>query len=327
MLTLAQVQNSTVAKVAGCVPTSTVFTNYTNDAVRQLIERGNGDARGWWGTVRMITGTAYDGCFVWPSSVSAVLGIEARNGVAKLANSWYSFVDEDYRRNRWVCHYHRHPDTIEFDGQTCLFRPIASNPTRIAVMATSPQDNNSATITIYGKDSNGNEVFDPTLNTRGITLTPGSTNYITTAVLSDVEAIVKNPTNGPLSLYAWSPATGVGSLLAIYEGGDVNPQFLFSRVHGRGIYPTSIKSLVKLGFRAVYSPNDIIAIDSLDAIKAQVQAIKYREAGDYENASACEADAIKRLVAQVNSRFPKEQFVVGFKPFGLREPVDKLSMI
>lgn len=113
----------------------------------------------------------------------------------------------------------------------------------------------------------------------------------------------------------------------MYEGGDVNPQFLYSRVQGPGIYPANIKALVKLGFRAVTAPNDILIIDSLDAIKAQVQAIKYREAGDYQNAAVCEADAIKRLVAQVNSRFPKEQFVVSFKPFGRREPVDNLSML
>jgi hypothetical protein len=327
MLTFGQIQNSSVASVAGVNVNDPQFTQYVNDAVRMLIELGNGDARGWWGTVQLIRGVAYDGCMVWPANVAAVLGIKHCKHAFKLANYWHEFTKEEWMAEHWNCDWSSRRRLVEFDGQTCLFYPISGSPTQIAVMAQSPADANVASITIYGKDSNGNEVFDPTLGTRGITLTPGSaTNFYTGVAMSEVVAIGKNATNGPLQLYAFNPITGIGNLLASYEGGDVNPKFLYSRV-GCVNCPLNLKALVKLGFRAVYQPNDLCPLDNVDAIKSMVQAIRARESSNDALSMAMEKDALRRLVAQVNSHFPKEQFVCAFKPFGNEPPVNHLSMI
>ena len=327
MITFAQIQNSSVANVAGVNVNDPQFTQYVNDAVRMLIEMGNGDSRGWWGTVQLIRGTAYDGCMVWPANVAAVLGIKQHNRQVRIANFWHSFTHEEWQAEHWACDWHSRRRLVEFDGQTCLFYPIYNSPTQIAVMAQSPQDAGVASITLYGPDSNGNEVYDPVLGTRGITLTPGSANFHTITAMANVTAVAKSATAGPLQLYAFNQINGVGNLLATYEGGDVNPKFLYSRLERASNCPMNITALVKLGFRAVTNPNDIVPLDSVDAIKSMVQAIRARESGNDDVALRQEKDALRRLVAQVNSHFPKEQFVVAFKPFGNEPPHNHLGMI
>jgi hypothetical protein len=328
MLTFSQVQNSSVANVAGVNVADPQFLTYVNDAVRMLVELGNGDARGWWGTVQLIRGTAYDGCMVWPANVSAVLAVRHGHREAPVKNFWHSFTGESWKAEHWGCRWGHHESVMEFDGQTCLFYPIEKSPTQIAAMAQSPADSNVASITLYGLDANGNEVFDPTLGTRGITLTPGSSgNYFTATALSQVTDIGKAATNGPIQLYAYSPTTGIGNLLATYQGGDVNPKFMYSRIRNRGNCPVSISALLKLGFKEVYQPNDIVPLDNVDAIKSMVQSIRARESNNDGLAQAQERDALRRLVAQVNTHFPKEQFVCSFSPFGHEPPVNHLSML
>lgn len=328
MLTFGQVQNSSVASIASVNVNDPQFTQYVNDAVRMLIELGNNDARGWWGTVQLIRGTAYDGCMVWPASVAAVLGIKSHRHDLKVKNFWYSFTNEDWQSNHWGCDWNNRRRVVEFDGQTCLFYPIYNSPTQIAAVAQSPQDANNSSITLYGIDYQGKEVFDPSLGTRGITLTPGSTdNFATLTAMANVTDVAKNATAGPIQLYAFNPLTGIGNLLASYDGGDINPKFLYSKITKVPNCQMSITALVKLGFRAVLNPNDIIPLDNVDAIKSMVQAIRAREASNDGLALSMERDAVRRLVAQVNSHFPKEQFVCSFKPFGNEPPVNHLGMI
>jgi hypothetical protein len=300
MLTLAQVKSSSVASVAGVNVGDPQFVQYVNDAVRQLIELGNGGSRGWWGTVRSIQGTAYDGCFVWPANVIAVLGMSTvHGGKVELANQWYSFVPEGIQHRRWARQWNG-STVAEFDGQTCLFRSIAANPTKIKVLSNSASDV-GVTITIYGVDNLGNTVFE--------SVAVGGT---TVNAFSQVTDVAKAKTFGQMSLYATTGAN-VGDLLASYQGGDINPKFLYSRLSGATVW-LPVTALVKIGFSEVSADTDIIPLDNVDAIKSQVQAIRARESGN--NGDPFEKDALRRLVNQVNSRFPLEQFVVSFKPFG-----------
>ncbi len=318
MLTLGQVKNSSVASIAGVNVGDPQFTTYVNDAVRQLMDLGNGGSRGWWGTVQAINGTAVDGCFVWPANVQTVLGIECLKGVMPIKNFWYDFAPLDDNHRNWARHWNDKPAVV-FSGTTCLFKSISNTPTKIKVIADNSQDNGK-TITIYGTDSNGVEVYslraDGTTQ-RGLLLTIGSSTGgdITASVMSQVTEIQKDLTISRLRLYAYNATDGIGDLLAEFAAGDVNPKFLYSRVMGP-IYFQPITALVKIGFSGVTQDADIIVLDNVDAIKSMVQSIRSREAGKYETADQQEKDALRRLVAQVNSRFPLEQFVVNFKPFG-----------
>lgn len=319
MITFGQVKNSSVASVAGVNVQDPQFAQYVNDAVRQLMDLGYGGARGWWGTVQALTGVAYDGCFVWPANVITVLGIRDCHGVVPIKNEWYSFTNPDERHQDFARRWDGR-NTVEFAGQTCLFNSIASSPTAIRALSESSQDNGKA-VTIYGLDANGNEVYSlqPDSSTggqsiqRGYMLVLGSFPLNTTpSAMSYVTDVLKPITISRVRLYASGP--GIGRLLAIYNGCDENPKFLYSHTRSRCIQP--ITALVKLGFTGVAQDADIIPLDNIDAIKSQVQAIRCREGRDPATSVAFEKDALRRLIAQVNSRFPLEQFVVRFKPFG-----------
>ena len=316
MLTLGQVKKSSVASIAGVNVDDAQFTLYVNDAVRQLMDLGNGGSRGWWGTVQAIKGVAYDGCFVWPANVVAVLGISTSKGVMPIRNIWYDFTSLGDEHTEWARCWKDKP-AITFSGETCLFKSIAENPTQIIAITDNSQDNGK-TITIYGIDNLGKEVFTqlPNLSwVRGSLVNVGSSGNITQTTFSYVTGIQKDLTAGAVRLYAYSPVTGIGDLLAIYNGGETNPKFLYSKIVSPCI-TMPISALVKIGFYSVSQDSDIIPLDNIDAIKSMVQSIRSREGGDVELANAQEKDAMRRLVAQVNSRFPLEQMVVRFQPFG-----------
>jgi hypothetical protein len=306
MLTLGQVKNSSVANIAGVSVSDQQFTQLVNDAVRQLMELGNGGSRGWWGTVQAIQGIAYDGCFVWPANIIAVLGMKTRYGQIKVANHWYSFVPENNLHTEWARRWNGSP-VVEFEGQTCLFQSVASSPTLIKVISNSAADSGSS-ITLYGTDQNGKTIAE--------TVAIGSVSTNAFAFVSDV---AKARTAGELRLYAYNGSTGLGALLAIYQGGDINPKFLYSRLTGMTCTTVPITALVKIGFSEVASDTDVIPLDNVDAIKSMVQAIKCREAGDNATGDQHEKNALRRLVNQVKSRFPLEQTTVSLAPFGTQQ--------
>lgn len=313
MLTLAQVKASSVAKVAGVNVSDPEFTNYVNDAVRMLMELGNGGARGWWGTVQVIDGVAYDGCFVWPSNVVAVLAINSVAGSIPVKNHWYSFLNNPQD----MCQEYIGKPTVEFVGQTCTFRSIASSPSLLRVSYSSADIGKK--VTIYGTDSTGLELTSG--GHRGFTFVLGTTD-VTTALVAHVSEVVKDVTSADVHLYTSSADTALIERIATYRTGDTNPKFLYSHVvpNCASGCTRTIRALVKLGFQAVYGDYDLIPIDNIDAIKSMVQSIRSREGGDVAAANAHEKDALRRLVAQVNSRFPLEQTVAQVRPFGLSTP-------
>lgn len=320
MLTVAQVKSSSVASVAGVNVNDPQFLLYVNDAVRMLMEMGNnGGSRAWWGTVQAIEGVAYDNCFVWPANVAAVLGMDCRHHEVPLRNFWYSFVPVQPHHHHWIREWdgqRNHRNSVaEFIGETCLYRPIAT-PTIIQVLGISAD--NGKTITIYGTDANGNEVTQlrPDGSTqRGVVLTIGSTDK-TPVAMQTVSAVAKDATVGDLTLVEWESVNGIGETLARYNAGDINPKFLYSKVKGVKMPVCNMSALVKLGFSAVSQDSDIIPLDNIDAIKSMVQSIRSREAGDEQAGDKFEQTALRRLIAQVNNRFPAEQMVVRFNPIG-----------
>jgi len=321
MLTLGDIKSSSVQNVSGVNPSDPSFTQYVNDAVRMLIELGHGGSRGWWGTVKEIEGFAYSGCFVWPADVIAVLGIRTFRGGLNISNQWYDYINPTGSCNDWARCWNGRP-VIEFHGETCLFRPIIASPVQLQAVAESAQDTGKQ-IVIYGDDLNGNELLTVTggVASRGITLTLGSTN-VTNIAISRVTNVQKPSTIGRVRLYSYYGNAPV-ELLAIYNGSDINPKFQYSTLTANGSAacncPMSVRALVKLGFRAMSINSDICPIDNVDAIKSMVQSIRAREAEEHDSADRHEKMAMRRLVAQVNSRFPLEQFSVAFKPFGRDE--------
>jgi len=210
---------------------------------------------------------------------------------------------------------------VVFSGSQPLFAgPAPSNPFQIQVTADNPTDYGN-TVTIYGYDSNGQEVITarPDGSTqRGIQLTLAAIAPYTPMAFGSVTHVAKDLTVGNVRAFQYLPASGMGILAGIFGGSQTSPEFLYSKLHRWGckpgcVYP--ISALVKLGFNSVSQPSDILSLDNLDAIKVMVQSMRSREAGDMQTAQAQEVEAIRRLNMQVETRFPLDQVIAKNETF------------
>lgn len=331
MLTLAQIQNSTVANVAGVDPTSPQFTAYVNDAVEQLVNLGE-----WWATVQQMTGFVIGGKMTWPAGIDTVLAMKICGREADVTNFWYDYTPIDgWFRERFLNDaewfagwpHHRH-SVVEFSGTQAMFAgPSSFNPFAVQVTADNPADYGKL-VTIYGYDTNGQEVTglrpDGTTQ-RGIQMTLAAIAPNTGIVMSDVSVVTKDITVGIVRAWQFFPVTGQGLLAGLFAGAQTTPRFLWS--HIKGCAPECcyrISALVKIGFQPVAYPSDIATIGNLQAIKSQVQSIKSREKGDDMEADKYETTAIRRLNMELETRFPLNQIILQNHTFNGGQPHRRL---
>lgn len=323
MLNFLQVQNSTIPNISGCEPSTTQFSGYVNEAVRILCDLGD-----WWATVIQMNGVAYGNCMTWPQNIVAVLAMNLDHRHMKVTNFWYDYapMGDEYRHCfrdlGWVDAWRggRGQSVVEFSGSQPLFAgPTPNNPFQLCFTADSPADYGQ-TVTVYGLDTNGLDVVtgrsDGTTQ-RGVQVTLGVVAP-TTNVFAVVTHIAKDITVGNVRAFQWLPASGQGILVGLFSGSTTSPEFPFSRLRQWRDCPTEchwLSALVKLGFQPVQQPSDILSLDNLDAIKVMVQAMKARENGDNATADQYEANAIRRLNMQVETRFPLDQVVARNETF------------
>jgi len=329
MLTLGQVKNSSVANIAGVNVQDPQFITYVNEAVQILMDLGD-----WWATVLSMKGLVIGGCMTWPHKIESVLAINLNGRAERLASPWYSFVPingefagmigrPDFYNN-WGRGRHNR-NVVEFSGTQPMFAgPTPFNPFQIQVTSDNPVDYGKS-ITIYGLDTNGQEVFsnqfdgtqNATVPQRGVQLTLAAASTFTTQVFSTVTAVTKDITVGDVRAWQYSPTGIMGNLASVWRGSQTSPEFLFSRIphaeHNR-IY--HMDALVKIGFEPVTQDSDILALGNEAAIKSMVQAIRARDAGDEQAGDKYEQTAIRRLNMELSNRFPDQQFVAENATFG-----------
>ena len=324
MLTLSQIQNSTVANIAGVNVNDPQFASYINDAVRQLMDLGD-----WWATVVDVKGCIYGGVVTWPTNVQTVLAVNINHQHVPVTNFWYSFSpvgDSAFReliRNPiWFGGWpHGHAKrVVEFDGRTPLFAaPTATNPFAIQVTADNPADYGKF-VTVYGYDTSGLEVTSNQdgIIQRGIRMTLAASAPNTVTAFSMVTHVTKDLTVGNVRAWQYFSPFNNATLCGIFAGGETSPEYLYSKIHGTRCDKTyDISALVKLGFVAVQNPSDIVPIGNLDAIKSMVQAIKARESGGDGDQAAdkYETTALRRLNMELNNRFPLDQIKIQNETF------------
>jgi hypothetical protein len=335
MLTLNQIKNSTAANVAGVNVNDPQFTAYVNDAVQILIDLAGDSA--WWGQVVSMNGVVSGGCITWPHKIDAVLAMNIDHHAVRLANHWYSFTPDmgtfaglvsspDFY-SHWGCGSRRE-SVIEFAGTQPMFSgPTLANPFAIQVTADNSDDYGKS-VTIYGLDTNGQEVFsnqfdgtqNATVSQRGIKMTLAAIAPATASVFSTVTEVTKDITVGCVRAWAYANSKP-GNMCAIWGGAQTSPQFLFSRLANaphNGICHAN--ALVKLGFEPVAQDSDIISISNREAIKSMIQSIKAREAGDDAKGDEYEKTAIRRLNMEMETRFPVDQMQIRNNTFGTAVP-------
>jgi hypothetical protein len=322
MLTLGQIKTGPVGNIAGVNVQDPQFIAYVNEAVETLLDLGD-----WWATVVSMRGLVYNGCMTWPHKIESVLAINLNGRSERVAGPWYSFVpiNSDFASmierpdfyNAWGRGRHNR-SAVEFSGTQPMFSgPTPFNPFQIQVTADNPVDYGKA-VTIYGLDTNGQEVFSnqfdgtqgATVPQRGVRLVLSAASTFTTQVFSTVTAVTKDITVGDVRGWQYIPTGSTGALASVWRGSQTSPEFLFSRISGaehNRIY--HMEALVKIGFEPVSQDSDIVCIGNGSAIKSMIQSIRARESGNDADGDKYETTAIRRLNMELNNRFPDQQFV------------------
>jgi hypothetical protein len=134
---------------------------------------------------------------------------------------------------------------------------------------------------------------------------------------------LKDQTQGIVRLFQFDQINNVLLNCAEYQPSEMSPAYQHSRLQGFRFTPNScnqglksIKALIKLQFVEVQSDTDLVLIDNLDAIQLMIHSIRNRDKGNDGLSKTQEIDAIRELNYDLRDKFPIEQFVCSFNPYG-----------
>lgn len=315
LLTLAEAKLGPVGRAAGLCASSQEFIDYLNDATRQLMRRGS-----WWGTVQPIQGCVYGGCVTWPRYVGSVLAINSGSRYTLPQNRWFSFMNWDDSllalAARAGCG--GSAPISEFDGSAPVFNMIGV-PDKLIRFHIDRQADIGKTITLYGIDENGQVLMSTHsdgLYREGLILTLAAP-YVTTAIkIRKIDRVLKDVTEGKVRGYQIDD-TGIYYDLATYDPSETSPDYVRTKVYyANSASSNQITALVKLAFVPVQNDEDLVLIENQDALRDMVMSIRYKEQGDIARAIALEKTAIRELNYELRDKFPDEQTVINWQPFG-----------
>lgn len=303
----------------------------------------------WYATIRKCCACVNCGEVVWPRQVQTVLAINRCNRNVPLLNHWAEFEPLNagdllgYWGGGWEWNFGPHPlvghgHRPGLQGNTVpVFNPIspadAVNGVYIRFYPTQQSDIGK-TITVFGIDSNGEELrstrADGTIQDGILTLLNlpfvtmnGSDRNVPT--MRHITRIVKDPTDGPVYGYQYRAADNVMLDLARYESSETNPDYQTTRLTGHHFgscsgCPPMITALVKVKHIDAVNDDDLLVIDNLDAIALGIQALKLGDAYDPQQKAAMEAAAVKELNLQLRTQLPLSQIPIDFSSEGTALP-------
>ena len=315
-----------LANVVGVCSSTDQFKSYLNQAVRKIMRRGN-----WFGTVQKIRVCVYDNCITWPRYVGTVLANNVSGHHVQPQNLWWSFLPilaSEY----WSCWGNIRSlvdsgrcwgnATGELDGTTPVFRNIPCGQDMYVRAWLSWKGDAGKTITIFGIDGNGQEIYttrpDGTFQP-GVVLTLAVPYTVTPFQIRKITRVLKQPTQGIVRLYAYDGTTLYD--VATYDPSELSPNYTHEKLHGVCVSRAcggvrSIEALIKLEFVPVVNDSDLVLIENLDAIALMIQSQREKDAGHLEAANGLEGDCFRENNYSLRDRFPIEQFVSTFQPFG-----------
>lgn len=329
-LTFEQAKASDLVDVAGVCADSDQFASLLNKATRMLMTRGD-----FWGTVAKVTTCIYNSCLVWPREVGTVLAVNVNRRPVSVWNNWYSFTPltrDDFCMGGFgfrdgTCFGNT---AVENDGTSPVFNPIACGKNMYVRAYPSTQQDIGKTVTIFGVDSNGQEIrtqkADKTWQD-GVTITLAIPFVSTPMQLREVSRIIKQETQGPVRYYQYDSDNDVLLDLVSHAPTETTPLYRRSKIHnsrrkcGSDCRLSQIDALAKLEFIPVKYDSDRVLISNLDALKDMILSIKYSEAGDKENSAKYELSSIHEMNLEASNRYPKTQTPVLINPFGSALPV------
>lgn len=299
LLTLKDAKNDRgLETVTGVCPDNPVYVKYLNEATRSLMRRGD-----WFGLLVSAQFCTEDNCIVWPDWVGAIRAINVAKHPVPPRNNWYEFLrfGPGTIRNGSLC---CHSDYVaENRGTTPVFKNIGCNVTRYIRAYARCQADMGKTITIYGVDSNGQEVLTKQSDgswIAGMTLTLALPYVSTSTQFRRVTRVRKDVTQCPVDVYQYDPVTNLLQDMAHYSPSQTNPSYIFSVLSGitaacGSCNTKNVDVLAKMAYVALKDDTDLLPIQNLEALKKMIEGIKIGEAQNVKGQLAKEADAVHEL--------------------------------
>jgi len=324
-------------EIVGVCTDKPAFLSLTNEATQRLMVRG-----GFYGTIAKLKTCVRCNSLVWPRAVDQVLAVNVCGVPIVNSNYWYQFLPmngEDYRAARGFGLFGYGGMgrgggcgnvVIAHDGQVPVQAPLKCNEPRYIRAFPAYQADLGKTITIFGVDANGQEIFTKRADDTwlpGVIMTLASPYVGTSFQIRQVTRVLKDATMGPVRLYAYDATNDVMEDLAFYQPSERSPSFLHSSVRGmRGVTGnscnglTQVEALVKLRFIPVEIDEDEVLISNWVALKQMMLAIRAEDAGDDANAEILQAKAVRELNRELRVHTPEDQIPISITPFGTATP-------
>lgn len=319
MTTFKDLKTGPVGRASGLDVEGCEFLQICNDAVRQLMNRGQ-----WWSTVVPIQACARNGLIVWPRGVGTILGLNICGQQTALENLWFRYMQPDSYYSRFATEYARRgwfgSAVVESRSTACSFNPIVAAGFTLRIFITNPADIGKK-ITFFGSVVGGSQII--TTRQDG-TIQPGIEIAMRSPFIDlpieprHISRVIKDETSGPVMVYQKNIEQGFLLEFGQYQPSETNPDYITTAMgggFGAGCV-INVESLVKLDYVPFKYDQDLVQIDCMDAIRDMVMSIRKKDSSDIGGSVAFEKSAFRELNFQMRERYPDEQFVVDFRPFG-----------
>lgn len=294
-----------LAEVAGVCVSSDKFTSLINQAQRLLWRRGDWEDSEW-----LVRFCITDRCLTLPRYIRTVLGARFCNGGdGIIKNNWYAIIGP--HRCRMGC------DIVLRDNNTApCFREIVSTTGALIQYHVTKNEDIGKAITIYGKQYGGQPLQerDETGAWRmGVTLKASNPDARTSALVTKITSITREPTQGMAWLYDYNPTDTVLRDLAAFDPDETNPRLRRMMIENWNTSHScdlQAEVIVKLAFVPVKRDNDFLMVDNFDALKYAIQSIRQSEADNDELAQVKLLKAIAELNFDLRDSTPGPQLTV-----------------
>lgn len=250
-------------------PASQKFLTYINQARERIINSGK-----WKGMIFDANFDASLGYITLPRDAESLLGLHVNKGIYGIQSKWYEYIvggggklPEDM------------PDigsAIDL-GEDFVTMEDPAAPSQILFKTTNSADTGES-IVIYGKDVNGNDIYDANGNLgETLSLAAPSGSVVTSAVFAKITSVLKPYTVGNVEIYAVT--LPVDTLLSVYQPGETSPQYRRYRLK---VYDanTVVTGRCKLRYFPLVAETEPLLPANIGALKMALMALTYEDAND-----------------------------------------------
>ncbi len=323
-----------IQDVARDCSTSTDYVNKINSVTRMLMKRGN-----WWG-VEILMRLCVHGCRIaWPKYVGTVTGLRfCCFGQLEIQNGWYGILGPMGSSGAYAAGYGAYSGIgfggwiapTLFDGNTSpVHTQITGNTGHFIRYSVVKANDYGKKIRIYGTKFGGQPLQELDANgvwQNGITLTAQNPFAQSTDLVTRIDQVVREKTEGMTYLYEFDGVQNKQLQLAVYEPNETNPQYRISNVTGfnqirgnedaNGQKTWTVDAMVKLQYFPVENDRDFLYVGDEDALAFGIQSLNADNDNDPAMAETYFAKAIRELNFESRDRNPAQTFVVKSRMLG-----------